>query len=535
MSRPDSPAPEWATLQLRLRRLIRETMRKYQQAYPEPLVGLTDTDSHGSHPMDACTILLPYLAFARWTGDRETRDWLYQWRDAYVHVMQNNLSDFFHGFPEEGEAHHQWEDQSRFLSRLWFLDADDPINAYAVDDAAEHIGNWSPDVPAYYDWERSDFRSYWFGTRYVGNHPGYPEDIWEDATPTPPTGIYREALYRVAQVALNAYFATGKARYLDWSQDFLRAYVKRLETLGAAEDLVNIFTGEGWPRPHFTNYFERNDWFLPDNRFVYGRYVPALLTDLYAITGDPAYAEAARTFLDFCFPGILSFWHQRYFFGLILRYRLTTGDTRYDARLREALEAESAQHGDYDAERYPFHVNGVRALAYTRMRGPMAHSLRYWITGEERYAVQTLRQACESAEVLLRRDAAEYVESFATPHIGGIVDHVLVNPLLNLCGWRPGMQAHHIDVMDIRVWNEAGTEGLPEPLALLRRPAPLSERRFALYNAGDSPVSVRVGAGGLRPTAVTRLTVNGGEFDSDTLLILAPGSLSEIEMACARG
>lgn len=538
MSAPDNTniagsAPEWATLQLQLRRLIKQTMHKYQEAYPTPQVGMSSTDTNGSVVTDACTILLPYLAYARWSGDAEVRNWLYQWRDAYIDVMRNNRSDFHHGFPVQAEAHHQWEDQSRFLSRLWFLDKNDPLNGYVVDDAAEHIGNWSPDVPPWYDWEKSDFRSYWFGTRDVAHRPGYPEDIWGDATPTPPTGIYREALYRVAQVALNAYFATGQERYLDWTRHFMDSYLQRLETMGANEDLVRIFATEGWPLPQYTDYFHKNGWPKPENRFVYGRYIPALLTDLYTITGEEKYKEGAQTFLDFCFPYVLEYWHQYYVLGSLLRYGLVTGDTRYEERLMQAIEAECTTRGDYISERYPFHENGVQALAFTRLRGPVAHSLQYWISGDEQHAVKALKQACGMAEVLLTRDSQEFIEGFATAQIGGIVDQHLVNPLLNLSGWRPGMQAHHLDVMDIAVSSADGVEGLPENVALLRTPAPLTERRFTLYNAGSVPYTLHLSAGSLRPTQIDSAPVNSAPVSliaSGVTLELLPGVPTTVAM-----
>jgi hypothetical protein len=364
-----------------------------------------------------------------------------------------------------------------------------------VDDAAEHIGNWSPDVPAWYDWEKHDFLSYWFGTKQVANRPGYAGSIWGEATVTPPTGIYREALYRVAQVALNAWCATGKERYLAWTQDFLDAYIRRLETLGSKEDLVRIFCKEGWPAPDQTDYFTTQGWPYPDNRFVYGRYIPALLTDLYTITHEPRYLEAARTFLDYGFPDVLRFWHQTYYFGSWLRYRLLSGDSRYDTPIFEAIEAECARSGDFDPTQYPFEANGVQALEFARNRGPIAHSVQFWITGEERYAVKALQQAVSMAEALLTRKTEEFIEGFATAHIGGIVDQKMVNTLLNLSGWRPGMQAHNLDILDVLVWEEGGKPGLPEEIALLRWPAPLPTRRITLVNIGTEPRTLRLAAG----------------------------------------
>jgi hypothetical protein len=535
-----SDAPEWATLQLRLRDQIKQTVCKYQEAYPRPVVGEEGAEYHGTI-LDTTTILVPYIAFARWSGDQGVRDWLYQWRDAYVRVMRSNTGGFYHGFPEEGEAHHQWEDQSRFLSRLWFLDRHDPVNAYAVDDAAEHIGNWVEEIPAWYDWERHDFRSYWFGTRHVANRPGDSNVIWGEATPTPPTGIYREALYRVTQCALNAYFATGKPRYLDWTRDFMDAYIRRLETLGEQEDIVRTFAKIGWPEPQHTDFFAQNGWPQPENRFVYGRYVPALLTDLFAITGQASYADAARTFLDFCMPDALTFWHQNWMFGLLQRYRHLTEDRRYDAAIMQAIETECATTGDFDPAAYPWDMSGLQALAHVRNRGPLAHVLQYWITGEEQYALKALRQACGMAEALLARPVEEFVEGFATPHVASVVDMKLVNTLLDLSGWRPGVPAHHIDVMDVVVFDSEGKEGVPSDVALLRKPSPLTARVFALYNASAEARTLRLAAGGLRYRHLERARVNrvecpvdaapASDMASQTLTLTLPAhTVTEVEM-----
>lgn len=512
-------APEWARRQRELRQLLRRSIEKYRQAYPKPSVGQTGEDAHSATVLDSCTILLPYLAYARWSGEADVKAWLYEWRDAYVEVMRENRGIFFHGFPVEGEAHHQWEDQSRFLSRLWFLDRDDPVNAYAVDDAAEHIGNFSPEVPPWYDFARHDFISYWFGTKKVAYRGGWDHPIWPPATPTPPTGIYREALYRVAQVAFNAYFATGKERYLEWTIDFLGEYLRRLDEKGADEDLVRIFAIEGWPAPRHTEFFTNNGWPEPSNRFIYGRYIPCLLTDLFALTGETRWADGARRFLEFCLPSGLSHWHQHYLFGLVQRYRQVTGDTQFDAAVLQAMEREIAEKGDYSADDYPFHLSGVQAMGYSKNRGPVARLLAYAITGDETQAVKALHQAVGIGKIVAERDPEEFVEGFATPHLAGLVDQKMATTLLSLSGWRPGISAHHIDVMDVQLFDEAGREGVPEEIALLCPPSPSYRRRVRLHNGGERSRTLRAVAGGIR-----------GRAGAEATCTLTPGETVEITL-----
>ena len=94
--------------------------------------------------------------------------------------------------------------------------------ATLLDDAAHHVGNWIEEVPAWYDWTRDIFLSYWIGTRTVGGAHG-DRELAEH--------------FRFLHIALAAWRVTGEARYRDWA---LRYGRKRAERLLAADEPMPV-------------------------------------------------------------------------------------------------------------------------------------------------------------------------------------------------------------------------------------------------------------------------------------------------------
>ena len=81
-------------------------------------------------------------------------------------------AECLHGYEAEAEAHHGTEPFLLFLPRYLGLFPNDRQAAALLDDVAHHIGNWVEGVPAWYDWTRDVFLSYWIGTRTVGGAHG---------------------------------------------------------------------------------------------------------------------------------------------------------------------------------------------------------------------------------------------------------------------------------------------------------------------------------------------------------------------------
>ena len=61
-----------------------------------------------------------------------------------------------HGYEPEAEAHHGTEPFLLFLPRYIDLVPDDQEARAMLTDAAEHIGNWVEEIPAWYDYDRDN-------------------------------------------------------------------------------------------------------------------------------------------------------------------------------------------------------------------------------------------------------------------------------------------------------------------------------------------------------------------------------------------
>lgn len=109
--------------------------------------------------------------------------WLHATRDpaalAFLAKLRDDIRDHYahsgrwqHGYWAMQEAHHGTEHFELFLGLLARVLPDDPETARQLDDAAEHMGNWSADVPAWFDWEQRRFHSLFFGADGVRTEPG---------------------------------------------------------------------------------------------------------------------------------------------------------------------------------------------------------------------------------------------------------------------------------------------------------------------------------------------------------------------------
>jgi hypothetical protein len=134
-------------------------------------------------------------------------------RRAWVH------RSLFHGYVDCDEVHHQPETFLFFQMPLMFL-TKEPGAVEAVVDFAHHVGNWVPEVPAWYDWESHGFRSTWLGTRAIRAFPPYD---------------YQEANHlRFVAVAVAAFVATGEERYRELATDYASRWCGHIEELAAA-------------------------------------------------------------------------------------------------------------------------------------------------------------------------------------------------------------------------------------------------------------------------------------------------------------
>lgn len=127
--------------------------------------------------------------------------------------------DCVHGYEPKAEAHHGTEPFLLFLPRYLGIKPDDAVATALLTDAAEHIGNWVEEIPAWYDYSRDVFIGYNIGTEHVENNEKNAYELAEH--------------FRFIHIALAAYRYSGEKRYAEWA---LRYGHKRAERIVEAPE-----------------------------------------------------------------------------------------------------------------------------------------------------------------------------------------------------------------------------------------------------------------------------------------------------------
>ena len=156
-------------------------------------------------------------------------------------------AECLHGYETEAEAHHGTE-PFLFVSgpRYLGLFPDDREAAALLDDAAHHIGNWVEGVPAWYDWTRDVFLSYWIGTRTVGGNARRPRV----GRALPLLAHRAGRLSRHRRGALNR----------DWALRYGRKRAERLLAAGRTDARV-VGSGRAWiAAGGFANHAQSGEW-----------------------------------------------------------------------------------------------------------------------------------------------------------------------------------------------------------------------------------------------------------------------------------
>ena len=169
------------------------------QAWADDCIAeLADAPPLDGHDQGTFTIAWAPLIEAR--AHRPALDFMKALRDkTATHFAAKGL--WRHGYWRMADVHHGTEHFELFLGTLWRLDPDDPETIRQMLDAAEHLGNWVPDVPGWFDWQAGLFRSMHFGTDGVADEPG---------------GAVNLATHlRCVTLCLLAHAMSADARYLD--------------------------------------------------------------------------------------------------------------------------------------------------------------------------------------------------------------------------------------------------------------------------------------------------------------------------------
>ena len=179
----------------------------------------------GGH--DEGTFTSSWFAYYQLTGDRRVLDFLHFMRDGFLEFAKRA---FHHGYYAEGEAHHQPEPFIFFLTRLFHLDPSDRAVAAALEHAAEHVGNWVEGLPPWYDWTAHRFRSWRIGTQHV-----QATSPWNHEVPDH---------MRFVQMAVVAFLATKRTRYLDLARDYANKWAKLILEHGPIPGYLAAYDGD---------------------------------------------------------------------------------------------------------------------------------------------------------------------------------------------------------------------------------------------------------------------------------------------------
>ena len=236
-----------------------------------------------------------------------------QWRIAFPHLdvcgdtlgVADRLAEtmsarkkwtdenFFHGFPDCVEVHHEIETFAYFQLALFYSKGPGWDTALeSIEDVAHHMGNWESGVPDWYNWDTHRFVSMYIGTRDVRNFAPYD---------------YQEANhFRFIDVVIAAYIGTGKQRYMDLLCDYADTWCEHIEQSAEAGLPIRcqILPGEVETREMGRSGQKK---VTKDKTYVvfYGTVssntaydVVGGLQDIYRLTGNQRYLVASRLMLD---------------------------------------------------------------------------------------------------------------------------------------------------------------------------------------------------------------------------------------------
>jgi len=213
---------------------------------------------------------------------KELRDRI---RDHFVATDQ-----WHHGYWRAQEAHHGTEHFELFLGTLYRLDPEDSETKTQLIDAVEHIGNWVPDIPRWFDEERGLFRSMYLGTEVVRTEPGMNLNVPDHL--------------RLVNLCLLAHEVSGDDRYLTFADIYARRWA---DAIVGCEQLPIGLTPDG----------------------------TGALLSLWTLTGEAVYREAVERVLS-VLATQLSDPDAGPAADALRTYRQSTEDDRYDAAILAA-------------------------------------------------------------------------------------------------------------------------------------------------------------------------------------------------------
>ena len=404
--------------------------------------------------------------------------------DAAAYPEENRRPPY-HGYPADQACFvHAPENYAWFLTHLAHINPSPKIRR-ALEDCAEHVGNWSPDVPAWYDWDNHRFRSSIFGTRIVRDYPPYDFETL--------------ALVRVMVLASNAFYVTGEQKYLDvctdWADKWARIVLEADPEAGfptmlfpCREEEVESRYGElGRRRTYVKSNYELANLFL----------------DLFYYTRKESYAQAVHKMLNtdaewsspqHGFAGISPI--------LAAKHRSVTGDKSFDERIVRSADAMLLDESD----NRPALVLMCKSteqflnrpgLAYVRMykngsieldnRSTAVLTAAFMVTHDTRYLEYAMELAANRFyDSHYIWDGRELGCRGSWQGRNGVAMHNVIAPMMCSAMGGFGMLEGERPWLEVRYTQRDGRPGLPYDVAALFLPGNAHERVIRFYNRGDA-------------------------------------------------
>jgi len=457
-------------------------------------------------------------------------------KQTFVDWLQR---DGYHGYDPDTDIHHGTEPFILFMPRYMGLRPEDTEMAAILDDAAEHIGNWVPGIPPWYDYDRDGFFTRYLGTKNARRDPNDAVDIAETL--------------RFIHMTLAAYRAIGTERYLEWSLRYGRKWAERL--IKAEPPLpIRWGLGEKEIRPH--EYLpKKNIRGLPHRgaaNLKFGvhplRGVEAMIAsggvyvfgDLYRLSGEEIFKDAARKIVEPILPRLLDPYNDPGS-AAVHYFRWLFKDDSLDAQIREILAGIPAEPPSKLALVFPEEKKMIGILGYRwdmaqwgeyseggyvkpiQEPSTSALTLAYQMTGNIEYAARALRSA--STKLAMGREVLRGGREHAD--MGGAICTISsghgrnwgIGPVTGCYG--PLLLGTH-DLMGrvepmLEVRDDAGQTCVPENLLPLVRSDLNAFHEVVFYNGGASPLSFS-----------WRFTSERGVYSEDAGL--ASGEMRRIEI-----
>ncbi len=523
----NSAMPSWAGEQLALRYLLENWISQEIDRYDrEGFDGLFA--GKGGHALDeAGGYTRSFVSAFCLNGDRRIEQFMKRFRDDWHHALTES-GHFYHGYDsnEEGDyITHTAEAFTQFLLNVLYLDISDEKTVSMVEDAAEHLGNWNPEVQDWYDWDKHVFLSYFLGTRSSYHKPPYNRQSTRH--------------FRVLAIASAAFEATGRQRYLDLCRDYWATWSDRILAAPEAEVPMSFKLID---EDEIRSYAARKD-IMDDWRFhhYYKRELSALgLMEEEAgkdESGHPAWKDSGVAPKHIPHDLVMT---------MLDVMRFVHSDASIQDGLRRVMQWWISQGVDGPSQIAGIDPHcGVHLPKYRDITGDTGMNdiyLGHWPTGPCSYLLtgdaSRLTGVAGEAEIAFRRalarNSGEFGPEFINAHACGVTSNAgttsaYVMPALFMPALG-GLGVHYgrAPWLNVLYYTEAGI-GLPVDVAALYVPCrDGSPPHVKLANCGDR--SRKIAVRRIDPAQSTGLVLTAGQPAGLTEITLNPGQVKEAEL-----